>query len=154
MAKPLLVPKSPHSQTAFLFLNLFLFYLLWLHCVLVAACGIFIIVACQLLVAAAIQFGIKPSCPAPPPPTPHHPHWTCGILASGPPRKSFQIDFLSFESVFICLFLVALVFTAVPGFFLVVESKKHKLESRLQGEISITSDMQMTPPLWRKVKNN
>ena len=25
---------------------------------------------------------------------------------------------------------------------------KHKLESRLQGEISITSDMQMTPPLW------
>ena len=27
---------------------------------------------------------------------------------------------------------------------------KHKLESRLQGEISITSDMQMTPPLGRK----
>ena len=27
---------------------------------------------------------------------------------------------------------------------------KHKLESRLPGEISITSDMQMTPPLWRK----
>ena len=27
---------------------------------------------------------------------------------------------------------------------------KHKLESRLQGEISITSDMQMTPPLWQK----
>ena len=25
--------------------------------------------------------------------------------------------------------------------------KKHKLESRLLGEISITSDMQMTPPL-------
>jgi len=30
---------------------------------------------------------------------------------------------------------------------------KHKLESRLPGEISITSDMQMTPPLWEKVKN-
>ena len=29
---------------------------------------------------------------------------------------------------------------------------KHKLESRLPGEISITSDMQMTPPLWKKVK--
>ena len=29
---------------------------------------------------------------------------------------------------------------------------KHKLESRLPGEISITSDMQMTPPLWQKVK--
>ena len=25
---------------------------------------------------------------------------------------------------------------------------KHKLESRLLGEISIISDMQMTPPLW------
>ena len=31
---------------------------------------------------------------------------------------------------------------------------KHKLESRLPGEISITSDMQMTPPLWQKVKKN
>ena len=31
---------------------------------------------------------------------------------------------------------------------------KHKLESRWQGEISITSDMQMTPPLWQKVKRN
>ena len=28
--------------------------------------------------------------------------------------------------------------------------KKHKLESRLPGEISITSDMQMTPPYGRK----
>ena len=32
--------------------------------------------------------------------------------------------------------------------------KKHKLESRLPGEISITLDMQMTPPLWQKVKRN
>ena len=31
---------------------------------------------------------------------------------------------------------------------------KHKLESRLLGEISITSDMQMTTPLWNKVKRN
>ena len=30
---------------------------------------------------------------------------------------------------------------------------KHKLESRLPGEISITSDTQMKPPLWKKVKN-
>ena len=30
---------------------------------------------------------------------------------------------------------------------------KHKPESRLPGEISITSDMQMTPPLWQEVKN-
>ena len=31
---------------------------------------------------------------------------------------------------------------------------KHKLESRLPGEISITSDMQMTPPLRQKVKRS
>ena len=31
---------------------------------------------------------------------------------------------------------------------------KHKLESRLWGEISMTSDMQMTPPIWQKVKRN
>ena len=31
---------------------------------------------------------------------------------------------------------------------------KHKLESRLPGEISITSDMQMKPPLWQKAKKN
>ena len=29
---------------------------------------------------------------------------------------------------------------------------KHKLESRLQGEISITTDIQMTPRLWKKAK--
>ena len=34
----------------------------------------------------------------------------------------------------------------IPGWM------KHKLESRLLGEISITSDMQMTPPLWQKAK--
>ena len=32
--------------------------------------------------------------------------------------------------------------------------RKHRLESRLPGEISITSDMQMTPPLWQKAKRN
>ena len=32
--------------------------------------------------------------------------------------------------------------------------KKHKLESSLLGEISITSDMKMTPPFWQKVKKN
>ena len=36
----------------------------------------------------------------------------------------------------------------IPGWM------KHKLESRLPGEISVTSDMQMTPPLWQKVKKN
>ena len=31
---------------------------------------------------------------------------------------------------------------------------KHKLESRFPGELLITSDMQMTPPLWQKTKRN
>ena len=31
---------------------------------------------------------------------------------------------------------------------------KHKLESSLPGEIPITSDKQMTPPLWQKAKKN
>ena len=32
--------------------------------------------------------------------------------------------------------------------------RKHKLESRSPGEISITSDIQMTQPFWQKVKRN
>ena len=31
---------------------------------------------------------------------------------------------------------------------------KHKLESRLPGKISITSDRQIIPPLWQKAKKN
>ena len=31
---------------------------------------------------------------------------------------------------------------------------KHKLESRLTGEIAMSSETQMTPPLWQKVKRN
>ena len=31
---------------------------------------------------------------------------------------------------------------------------KHKLESRLPGKISISSDMQITLPLWKKAKKN
>ena len=42
-----------------------------------------------------------------------------------------------------------LVLQVQPGVWM-----KHKLESRLPGEISITSDMQVTPPLWQKVKRN
>ena len=36
----------------------------------------------------------------------------------------------------------------------VLDRMKHKLESTLQGEISITLDMQMTPRLWQKVNRN
>ena len=31
---------------------------------------------------------------------------------------------------------------------------KHKLETRLLGEISVTSDMQMTPPFYQKANSN
>ena len=31
---------------------------------------------------------------------------------------------------------------------------KHRLESRMLGEIAITSDMQMSSPLWQKAKKN
>ena len=34
-----------------------------------------------------------------------------------------------------------------------MERMKHKLESRLPGEISIISDMQMTLPLWQKTRS-
>ena len=33
-------------------------------------------------------------------------------------------------------------------------SVNHQLESRLLGEILITSDIQMIPPLWQKAKKN
>ena len=36
----------------------------------------------------------------------------------------------------------------------ILDWMKHKLESRLLGEISISSDMQMTPPLWQKAEKN
>ena len=36
----------------------------------------------------------------------------------------------------------------IPGWM------KHKLELRFPGEISITSDMQMTPALWQKAERN
>ena len=32
------------------------------------------------------------------------------------------------------------------------EWMKHKLESRLPGEISVTSEMKKTPSLWQKIK--
>ena len=39
-------------------------------------------------------------------------------------------------------------------FNLYAEYSMHKLESRFPGEISITSDMQMSPPLWQKAQKN
>ena len=47
-----------------------------------------------------------------------------------------------------CLFNICRVSCKMPDWM------NHKLESRFLGEISITSDMQMIPPLWQKAKRN
>ena len=49
-----------------------------------------------------------------------------------------------------------------PAYFTYMQSKsrempgwmKHNLESRVLGELAINSDIQITPPLWQKVKKN
>ena len=38
--------------------------------------------------------------------------------------------------------------------YLMLSRMKYKLESRLLGDISIASVIQMTSPLWKKVKRN
>ena len=48
----------------------------------------------------------------------------------------------------VCLTYMQSTSCEMPGWM------KHKLESRLLGEISITLDIQMTSPLWQKVKSN
>ena len=52
------------------------------------------------------------------------------------------------------LFFILSVLCSTYWFAYVEPPLKHKLKSRLPEEISITSDMQMTPPLWQKVKKN
>ena len=47
-----------------------------------------------------------------------------------------------------CLIYMQSTSCEMPGWM------KHKLESRLPGGISRTSDTQMTPPLWQKAKRN
>ena len=52
------------------------------------------------------------------------------------------------------LYIVTLIFNLYVEYIMRnTDWMKHKLESRLQGKISITSDMQMTLHLWQKVKN-
>ena len=68
------------------------------------------------------------------------------IMASGP-ITSWQTDGETMETV-TDLFSMQSTTREMLGW------KKHKRESRLLGKISITSDMQMTPPLWQKVKRN
>ena len=52
-----------------------------------------------------------------------------------------------------CMFLSCLFKLYAEYIMRMLGWMKCKLESRLPGEISVTSDMQMTPPFWQKVKN-
>ena len=69
-------------------------------------------------------------------------HWTTGkphsdwehMIVASANRLGFPWNKLSFTDHLLCA--------------------KHCAHNKLQGEISITSDMQMTPPLWQKVKRN
>ena len=53
-----------------------------------------------------------------------------------------------------CILLPCLANLYAEYIMRMLDWKKHKLESRLLGEISITSDMQMIAPLMQKVKRN
>ena len=68
----------------------------------------------------------------------------------GPDAMIFVFWMLSFKPTFSLSSFNLMQSTSceMPGWM------NHKLESRLPGEISITSDMQMTSPLWQKVKRN
>ena len=69
---------------------------------------------------------------------------------------SFVIIFFHSEGCLFTLLIVSFIVhrLLIMSHLFTLDWKKHGLESRLPGEISITSDMQMTPPLWLKVKKN
>ena len=84
-----------------------------------------------------------------------NPSWTSGSLwftySWNPAWKILSITLLACEMYVkavcchpACLTFMQNILCKMPGWI------KHQLESRLWGEISITSDMQMTPPLCRK----
>ena len=82
------------------------------------------------------------------PPSSMHSIWKISIPPSHfcckPKTALEKVNFKKFKS----LGEYTLKHNYIPGW------RKHKLESRLLGKISITSDIQMTPPLWQKVKRN
>ena len=68
--------------------------------------------------------------------------------------SSYSAQHLLFHHLLYHLIISYLIFWLLGTSWATLGWKKHKLESRLPGEISITSDTQMTPPLWQKVKRN
>ena len=74
------------------------------------------------------------------------------IMVSGP-ITSWQIDGETMETVTEFTVMAFLTYMQSTSWE-TLDWMKHKLESCLPGEISITSDMQMTPPLRQKVRKN
>ena len=68
------------------------------------------------------------------------------------PGKTLVISYIGFETVEMAAADGMTVTMKDNAEVLAEVVVKHKLESKLPGEISITSDMQKTPPLWQKVK--
>ena len=88
------------------------------------------------------------------------------IMASGP-ITSWQIDRETVETVRVfilegskitadhdCSHEIKSLLHLYAEYIMQIPGWKHKLESRWLGEVSITSDMQMKPHLWQKVKSN
>ena len=61
-----------------------------------------------------------------------------------------QTDYKSGKEYFKAAYCQPAYLTSMQGTSWEMGWMKHNLESRLSGEISITSDTQMTPPLWQK----
>ena len=74
----------------------------------------------------------------------------CGLVGGMDNRQSSELQFSY-------LFRICIIYCTISYLNFTnaeTEASKHKLESRLPGEISILSDMQMTPPLRQKAKKN
>ena len=73
-----------------------------------------------------------------------------GLGKSPREGKGYSLQYSGLENSMDCILqgITKSISWEMPGWM------KHKLESRLPGEISRNSDMQMTPPLWQKEKRN
>ena len=78
-------------------------------------------------------------------PTFHNP-MDCSLPGSST-HGIFQATILEWGAIAFFITYIQGTLCDMPGWM------KRKLESRLPGEIPITLDMQMTPPLWQKAKN-